>query len=181
MQQGKWAEAREHLSRGIDGAMGWFASRVAADCAARSAARGGRGRRSRRRLTLLNDLETVGIPPALEAQVAVLTGRLAEGLGRGGEALAAYRAAARSCCSRAGRAVHAAGRLREIVMRHELGEAGEAQVVNDLEILTVAWPMVCDERGVAISGPAVCRAAAAVPQSVPGDLTALLERPLTRT
>jgi hypothetical protein len=64
-----------------------------------------------------------------------LTGRVAEALGRGGEALAAYRSAAAS----PDRPAAAQGRLREIVLRRGLGEANNAQFVNDLEILTVAW------------------------------------------
>ncbi len=42
----------------------------------------------------LNEFETVGVPKELEPRIAVLQGRLDEGLGRNEDALAAYRAAA---------------------------------------------------------------------------------------
>ena len=83
----------------------------------------------------LNDLETIGVSPDLEPQVSVLTGRVAEGLGRGSEALAAYRFAAAS----PDRPAAAQGRLRELVLRRQIGEANTAQVINDLEMLTVGW------------------------------------------
>ena len=41
----------------------------------------------------LNEFEMVGVPRELEPAIAVLTGRLAEGLGRVEDALRSYRAA----------------------------------------------------------------------------------------
>jgi tetratricopeptide (TPR) repeat protein len=134
VRQGKWAEARKHF-RDIDGAMGTLPKelqRLALRDRLRAAIEVGDFAVG---AALLNDLETIGVPPELEPQVAVLTGRLAEGLGRGGEAFAAYRSAVAST----NRPAAAEGRLREIVLRHALGEASKAQSVNDLEMLTIAW------------------------------------------
>ena len=43
---------------------------------------------------MFDEFETVGVPPRMEPSMAVLTGRLDEGLGRTEDALAAYRPAA---------------------------------------------------------------------------------------
>ena len=93
--QGKWAEAREALQdrRGDDGDA---AGRAAARGAQGRAARRHRGRRFRQRLIQLNDFETIGVPRELEPAIAVLIGRLAEGMGRSEDALTAYRNAADS-------------------------------------------------------------------------------------
>ena len=71
-------------------------------------------RRFRRRRPLLNEFETIGVPREMQPTIAVLTGRLAEGLGRNEDALDAYRAAAES----RDRPAAAQGRLREIVLRY---------------------------------------------------------------
>ena len=60
----------------------------------------------------LNEFEMIGVPRELEPAIAVLTGRLAEGLGRTEDALRAYRAAANSW----DRPAAAQGRLREILL-----------------------------------------------------------------
>jgi tetratricopeptide (TPR) repeat protein len=83
----------------------------------------------------LNDFQTIGVPREIEPQLAVLIGRLAERLGRGQDALAAYRAAAAS----AHRPAAAQGRLREIALRYSLGEINKTDAINELEILTIAW------------------------------------------
>jgi hypothetical protein len=134
VKQGKWAEAREHF-RDTDGTMGTLPvelQRIALKERLRAAVEVGDFAGA---ATILNDLETVGVSSELEPQVAVLTGRVAEGLGRGAEALAAYRYAAAST----DRPAASQGRLREIVLRQELGEASKAQIVKDLETLTTAW------------------------------------------
>jgi tetratricopeptide (TPR) repeat protein len=83
---------------------------------------------------LLAALETLGTPGD-RASVLVLKGRMAEGLGRIGDALAAYDAAA------AGpeRPGAAQGRLRALVLRNGLGRINRADAINDLESLTTAW------------------------------------------
>ena len=60
----------------------------------------------------------IGVPRELEPTMAVLTGRLAEGLGRIEDALRAYRAAADSW----DRPAAAQGRLREILLQYGRGK-----------------------------------------------------------
>jgi len=133
-RQGKWAEARDSF-RNVDAAIGALPielQRIAmkevlrASIAVRdftSAAR------------VVNDFETLGVPPELEATLAVLTGRLNEGLGRSEDALANYRAAAASSDRRAA----AQGRLREIVLQFAAGDMPRKDVVHDVETLTTIW------------------------------------------
>ena len=83
----------------------------------------------------LNDFHTVGIPHAMEPTVAVLMGRLAEGLGRKEDALAAYRTAANSW----DRPAAAQGRLRETVLGYQLGDMSRDAVISQLESLTTIW------------------------------------------
>jgi tetratricopeptide (TPR) repeat protein len=133
-RQGKWAEAREHF-RDAEAKLSTLpveVQRVALMERLRAAIEVGDLATG---TATSNDLETIGVPQDLEPQVSVLNGRLAERLGRGAEALAAYRLAAAS----PNRPAAAQGRLREIMLRHELGETSKAQSVNDLETLTVAW------------------------------------------
>lgn len=82
-----------------------------------------------------NDLATIGIPPELEARIALLNGRLAEALGRDKDALASYRAAATS----AYRPAAAEAMLAEIALRQKNNEIGEDEALSDLEILSVTW------------------------------------------
>jgi hypothetical protein len=83
----------------------------------------------------LNELQTIGIPHELQPATAVLSGRLAEGLGRIGDALASYRAAAES----EDRQSAAQGRLREILLQYALKRIDRAQATGDLEALTTIW------------------------------------------
>ncbi len=134
VRQGKWTEARENF-RDLDSGVRSLPvdlQRIALKDRLRAAVEVGDFAGA---AATLNDLETIGLSPDLEPQVSVLTGRVAEGLGRGGEALAAYRFAAAS----SDRPAAAQGRLRELVLRRDTGEANSAQVINDLELLTVAW------------------------------------------
>ncbi|HXF88535.1 MAG TPA: tetratricopeptide repeat protein [Xanthobacteraceae bacterium] len=133
-RQGKWAQAREAF-RNVEGAMATLPIElqlVALREALRAALEIGDLATAARRL---NDIEALGVPPALEASVAVLMGRLAEGLGRKEEALAAYQTAAQS----ADRPAAAQGRLRELMLRHALGAAKKAEVIAGLEALTATW------------------------------------------
>jgi tetratricopeptide (TPR) repeat protein len=82
-----------------------------------------------------NDFEVVGVSRELEPPVTLLSGRLAEGLGRKDDALSAYRSAAAS----ANRPASAQARLRETALRYALGEIKKTDVINELEILTTAW------------------------------------------
>jgi tetratricopeptide (TPR) repeat protein len=83
----------------------------------------------------LNEFETLGVPKGLEPRVAVLSGRLAEGLGRNEDALVAYRAAADST----DRVSAAKGRLHEISLRFQLGDLKAPDVITELEALTTFW------------------------------------------
>jgi tetratricopeptide (TPR) repeat protein len=83
----------------------------------------------------LNEFDTLGVPKELEPRIAVLTGRLGEGLGHNEEALAAYRTASDST----DRVSAARGRLHDISLRFQLGEMKSDEVVSELETLTTFW------------------------------------------
>jgi hypothetical protein len=84
---------------------------------------------------MINEFETVGVPPELEAPIAVLVGRLNEGMGRSEDALTSYRAAAASPDRRAA----AQGRLREIALLLASGDMPRKDVIGALETLTTVW------------------------------------------
>ena len=83
----------------------------------------------------LNDFQTIGIPHQMEPTIAVLMGRLAEGIGRKEDALAAYRTAADLW----DRPAAAQGTLREAVLRYQLGDLKRDDVISQLELLTTIW------------------------------------------
>ena len=83
----------------------------------------------------LNDLQTIGIPRDMQPGLAVLIGRLDEGLGRNEDALGSYRTAADSW----DRPAAAQGRLRETELRYSLGDLKRNDVIADLESLTTIW------------------------------------------
>jgi tetratricopeptide (TPR) repeat protein len=82
-----------------------------------------------------NDLDVVGVPPELAAQVAVLRGRLAEALGRDQDALAEFATAAAS----ADRPSAVAAQLDTIALRQKREEISEDEALRDLEILSAIW------------------------------------------
>ena len=84
---------------------------------------------------VLQDLEIIGVPADLDASVAVMAGRAAQGLGRISDAVAFYRKAARS----SDRPAAAQGRLREVLLRYSLKEIGRPDAIADLEALTTLW------------------------------------------
>jgi len=133
-RQGKWAEAREGF-RGVEGAMGTLPIElqvVVLKDALRVSIEVGDFNSAMRRL---NDMDMVGVPANMEPTVAVLQGRLAEGLGRKEDALASYDAAAAS----ADRPAAAQGHLRELMLRYALGNVKKEDVIAGLEALTAAW------------------------------------------
>jgi hypothetical protein len=84
---------------------------------------------------LLNEFETIGVPRDIEAQLKLLGGRLAEGMRRPDEALAAYKTAAES----RDRPTAAEARLREITLETAAGSLKRADVISELEGLAVTW------------------------------------------
>ena len=83
----------------------------------------------------LHDFEAIGIPAEQEPAMSILTGRIAEGLGRINDALRAYQTASAS----GDRPAEAEGRLREIVLKHSVGNLTRAETVDALETLTTMW------------------------------------------
>src|SRR5580704_8015767 len=83
----------------------------------------------------LNDFQTIGVSHELEPAMAVLIGRLAEGMGRKEDALSAYQTAADSWDRRAA----AQGQLRETLLRYTLGDLKRDDVISQLETLTTIW------------------------------------------
>jgi tetratricopeptide (TPR) repeat protein len=83
----------------------------------------------------IHEFEAVGTTPEFEPTLAVLGGRLAEGLGRVDDALRDYQTAADSW----DRPMAAQGRLREIVLKRALGNFSRAEAIAELETLTTIW------------------------------------------
>jgi tetratricopeptide (TPR) repeat protein len=133
-RQGKWAQARETFKT-MDAAVATLPvelQRVALKDEMRSAIEVGDFDGAS---TDLNDFETIGVPHDMEPVIAVLMGRLAEGMGRTEDALAAYRTAADSW----DRPAAAQGVLRETVLRYSLGDLKRDDVISQLESLTTIW------------------------------------------
>jgi hypothetical protein len=133
-RQGKWAEAREKF-KNVEFAIASLPlelQRVVLIEAMRASleVKDFSGAASRG-----NDLDVIGISPDLKPQVSLLRGRLAEALAREQDALAEYRAAARS----ADRASSMEARLNEIVLRQKRDEITQADALRDLENLAMTW------------------------------------------
>ena len=128
-RQGKWAQAREAFKT-VEAAVATLPvelQRVALKDEMRSAIEVGDFDGAS---TDLNDFETIGVPHDMEPAIAVLMGRLAEGMGHTEDALAAYRTAADSW----DRPAAAQGLLRETVLRYSLGDLKRDDVISQLEI-----------------------------------------------
>ncbi|MBR0696268.1 tetratricopeptide repeat protein [Bradyrhizobium lablabi] len=133
-RQGKWAEAREKFKNAefsvatlppdlqriitLDSMKASLEVRDYSDAARRK-----------------SDLDVIGVPAETKPAVAVLRGRLAEALGQEKDALDAYRFAASS----ADRQAAAEGRLLETLLRQKRGEIGPADVLKELELLSMMW------------------------------------------
>jgi tetratricopeptide (TPR) repeat protein len=133
-RQGKWIEAREGF-KNVETTLGTLPvelQRMALRDSVRAALE---VRDIGAAANQLNEFEMLGVPRELEPSISVLAGRLAEGLGRPHEALAAYRAAAESWDRRAA----AQGKLRETVLRYALGDLKRVEVIAELETLTTIW------------------------------------------
>jgi tetratricopeptide (TPR) repeat protein len=82
-----------------------------------------------------SELDVIGVPPEIKPAVAVLRGRLAEALGQEKDALDAYRYAAFS----PDRQAAAEAKLLETLLRQKRGEIGQADVLKELELLSMMW------------------------------------------
>lgn len=82
-----------------------------------------------------NELDLVGVTPEIQPTVAVLRGRLAEGLNREKDALREYNMAAQSQNSE----VATDARLREIALRLKRNEITEDDILKELETIAVMW------------------------------------------
>jgi hypothetical protein len=133
-QQGQWIDARQHF-KNIDASLALLPlelQRIALIDALRAAIE---VRDNQGAAKLYNELQTLGIPPALQPEIAVLAGRLDEGLGRTEDALAKYRTAMNSPNRRAA----AQGRLHDIQLRFKIGNMPRKDAISGLESLTTAW------------------------------------------
>ena len=133
-RQGKWAQARDQF-RPVEAAMAALPvelQRAALKDSFRALIETGDFAAA---ISKLNDIDAVGVPREFEPAIAVLSGRLAERLGRSEDALASYKVAAES----ADRPAAAQARLRLASLRYTLGEAKKADTVTELEMLTTGW------------------------------------------
>jgi len=132
-QQGKWAEAREGF-RSIETAAATLPIELQRQAFQEALHAAVEVRDFGAAQSLLSEFETLQAP-ARDADLAVLKGRIMEGLGRLAEALTFYRAAAQA----PDRPAAARGRLREIALRHALGEVKREDAIPALETLTTGW------------------------------------------
>ena len=133
-KQGKWAQARDGF-KSSDASVATLPvelQRVALKEEMRSAIEVGDFSTAS---SQLNDFQTIGVPHELEPAMAVLIGRLAEGMGRNEDALTAYQTAADSWDRRAA----AQGQLRETLLRYALHDLKRDDVISQLETLTTIW------------------------------------------
>ncbi len=133
-KQGKWGQARDGF-KSADAAVATLPvelQRVALKEEMRSAIEVGDFSTAS---VQLNDFQTIGVSHELEPAMAVLIGRLAEGMGRNEDALSAYQTAADSWDRRAA----AQGQLRETLLRYALNDLKRDDVISQLETLTTIW------------------------------------------
>jgi len=132
--QGQWAKARQGL-KSVEAAVATLPvelQRVALTDEMRSAIEVGDFDGA---AADLNDFQTIGVPRNMQPVIAVLMGRLDEGMGRSEDALSAYRTAADSW----DRPAAAQGLLRETLLRYSLGDIKRDDVILQLESLTTIW------------------------------------------
>lgn len=131
---GRFAEAREALKtvQAASAGLPIELQRLALVQAARSAAEVKDFAEAARHL---NDFDSLGVPQELKPTLFLLSGRVAEGLGRLNDALGAYRMAAESADEPAA----AQARLRLITLRSTLKQLGRDEAVKELELLTAGW------------------------------------------
>jgi tetratricopeptide (TPR) repeat protein len=133
-RQGKWAEAREGF-RNSEVAMGTLPLEVQRKMMREMVRASIEVGDVTTASTQMNEFESIGIPREMEGPMAVLGGRLNEGLGHMEDARRAYQTAADSW----DRPSAAQGKLREIVLRQSLGEFRRPDAIAELETLTAIW------------------------------------------
>jgi hypothetical protein len=84
---------------------------------------------------VMNDIEVMETPPSLKTAVALLAGRVAEGVGRFERARSLYDMIAEYDNGPAG----AEAQLRSIAMRHARGELDRPKAIDRLETLAMMW------------------------------------------
>jgi tetratricopeptide (TPR) repeat protein len=84
---------------------------------------------------LFGEFQSVGSQAGTEPALSVLQGRLAQGLGKNGEALRNFRQAADSD----DRPSAAQGQLRSLALRYDMGELKRPELITELETLTTIW------------------------------------------
>ncbi len=133
-RDGRWAEAHEGF-RGVAGSVGSLPLELQRLMLREAVHAAVELRDYAAAASVLNEFETLGIPPEIEPSIAVLAGRVAEGLGRNEDALMSYRLAAGS----GDRAAAAQGQLRDAVLRYHVGDLKRPDVISSLETLTTVW------------------------------------------
>ncbi|MEP7030756.1 MAG: tetratricopeptide repeat protein, partial [Pseudolabrys sp.] len=133
-RQGKWPEARDGFKK-VDAAISALPIELQRMAMAQALRASIEVRDYTAAARMVNEFDTIGVPPEMEAAVAVLVGRLNEGMGRAEDALSNYRTAAASKDRRAA----AQGRLREVVQLFAAGDMKRADVIHELETLTTVW------------------------------------------
>jgi hypothetical protein len=81
------------------------------------------------------ELDVIGVPDEQKPAVAVLSGRLAEGLGHEKDALDDYKTAVSS----SDRQAAAKGKLYEIALKQKRNEISQADALRELETLAMIW------------------------------------------
>lgn len=132
--EGRWREARENFvaSAGVVSSLPIDVQRKAAMAAMRAALE---VRDAPDAARLLSEFETLGVPTEMEADVALIAGRLAEATDQIDEAFIAYD---RSMRTQDGPARNEA-RLRAAMLRYTTKKADRAATVHELEGLAVSW------------------------------------------
>ncbi len=133
-RQGRWAEAREAFRKGEEAmpTLPVELQRMVLRENLRSAIEVGDFATGSIKL---REFDALGVAREMQPGVAVLNGRVHEGLGRRQEALASYRLASESW----DRPSATQGKLRELSLRYAMGNLPKAEAISELESLTTTW------------------------------------------
>jgi tetratricopeptide (TPR) repeat protein len=133
-RQGKWNEARDGFRSAamVLGTLPLEVQRMMLKDSVRASLEAGDVTGA---VSQMHEFEAIGVPRELEPGLSVLTGRIAEGLGRIDDALRAYQAAVDSW----DRPAAAQARLRELVLKRAIGQVKRPDAITALETLTTIW------------------------------------------